>query len=109
MWVIFFLSSRPGDDIPSWFVFQDAAAHFIMYAVLSFLFSSAVFNSRTETSGFKLVIWACVFGLAYGVSDEFHQHFVPGRTVSALDVIHDGVGSLFGSIIFLRSMGRRKS
>jgi VanZ family protein len=29
----------------------------------------------------------------YGVSDEFHQSFVPGRTSDVADVIADGVGA----------------
>jgi VanZ family protein len=30
---------------------------------------------------------------AYGVSDEFHQYFVPPRQVEALDVVADTIGA----------------
>jgi VanZ family protein len=60
--------------------------------------------------GFALVIlralarrWDRVTGLTglgtvvlvvlYGVSDEFHQSFVPGRTSDIADVVADGVGA----------------
>jgi VanZ family protein len=33
---------------------------------------------------------------AFGLSDELHQHFVPGRDASALDLAADTVGSLAG-------------
>ena len=34
-----------------------------------------------------------VFVVLYGVSDEFHQSFVPGRTSDIADVVADGVGA----------------
>jgi VanZ family protein len=35
--------------------------------------------------------------MLYGVSDEFHQYFVPGRSVEALDVLADALGGLLGA------------
>ena len=34
---------------------------------------------------------------AYGVSDEFHQSFVPMRSVEAMDVVADTVGASFAA------------
>jgi VanZ family protein len=46
-------------------------------------------------------LWALLWVILYGVSDEFHQYFVPGRTTSLFDVIMDGLGGwlwLYGRI-----------
>ena len=37
--------------------------------------------------------------IAYGVSDEFHQMFVPTRDASIADVGSDAVGSLLGIVL----------
>jgi len=34
------------------------------------------------------------FTSIYGLSDEFHQHFVPGRSPSVLDLVVDGLSGL---------------
>jgi VanZ family protein len=40
-----------------------------------------------------------VICVIYGMSDEFHQSFIPGRSVEAMDVLADAVGA--GVMIFL--------
>jgi len=37
-----------------------------------------------------------VFSVLYGVSDEIHQIYVPGRTPDSLDVVADAVGAALG-------------
>jgi VanZ family protein len=36
---------------------------------------------------------------AYGVSDEFHQSFVPRRSVEAMDVAADTVGASIAAFV----------
>lgn len=59
-------------------------AHFVEYFILAGLVRRAGL-SRPAT---------VLFCLAYAVSDEWHQSFVPGRRPSALDVLIDGAGAL---------------
>ena len=40
------------------------------------------------------------FTLGYGVFDELHQYFVPGRYASFLDVLLDGCGAVLGAVGF---------
>jgi VanZ family protein len=48
-------------------------------------------------------------GVLYGVTDEFHQAFVPGRSVSVFDWIADVVGVLMGYTIFLKTISIREA
>ena len=45
---------------------------------------------------------ALAAGVAYAVTDEVHQHFVPGRVGSPLDVAIDSVGVAIGVLLWRR-------
>ena len=84
--VIFAASSQPGSAVglPSpW----DKLAHMLAYAVLAWLLR------KSGLSPF----WAIALAVLYGVSDEWHQSFVPGRFCDATDLLADAAGALFGS------------
>lgn len=67
-------------------------AHLGLYGVLGGTLSWARRSSGGRTPHALLIL----LGLLYGVSDEWHQSFVPGRTPSAGDLAADGVGVLAG-------------
>lgn len=46
--------------------------------------------------------------ILYGVSDEIHQHFVPGRDASILDVMADIVGGSFGMLVAIKMYRKRR-
>ncbi len=105
--LIFVLSSLPepplaGPEIPS----LDKILHTIEYAVLGFLLARGLRNSRLRFSPVGFIILAALLGTLYGVSDEFHQHFVPNRLASSGDVLFDCVGSIIGSILYVRRRQR---
>jgi len=60
-----------------------------------FLFSSLDKNSRGDFARWQQ---ACLLGViiavGYGVTDEFHQYFIPGRHCSLSDVVSDTVGAI---------------
>jgi len=60
-------------------------------------------------SGVKkyLLLISLVFAVIYGISDEVHQYFVPGRIASIGDVIADSFGALIGSILAARVSRQR--
>jgi VanZ family protein len=97
--VIFWFSSKPGSQIPSRF---SEVGHFGEY----FLFGAALFAAlRQHMSARDAAALAIVIASAYGVSDEFHQHFVVGRTPDVLDWAMDTVGATTGAL-FARLLGK---
>jgi VanZ family protein len=40
-----------------------------------------------------MAVGATAIAALYGVTDEFHQYFVPPRQVEALDVVADTIGA----------------
>lgn len=43
---------------------------------------------------------AATLAVLYGLSDEFHQAFVPGRNATAFDVVIDALGALLALSLF---------
>jgi VanZ family protein len=99
MGVIFYASSIPASNIPPLFPFQDIAFHLFIYCLLAYFFSRALKNTYSGLIPSRIIVFAIVFCIIYGITDEFHQAFVPGRTPSGLDVFIDGVGSFIGSMV----------
>jgi len=100
--LIFYLSSLsrplPEVDIP----FFDKSIHIFEYAVFGLLASRAFKNSPRKRffENFKLL--AILVSVIYGVSDEIHQGFIPGRQFSVFDMMADGLGGILGVFIYGR-------
>lgn len=80
--------------VPDWIT------HGASYAILAFLTCRALAGGtgRALSGGALALAVALVTG--YGVSDEYHQSFVPGRDASPGDVAKDLGGALAGSLAF---------
>jgi VanZ family protein len=89
--VIFLLSSQP--VLPSPPGMSDKLAHAITYGILgaACLFGLVAADWRRIVR--RTSVLAVIVAVLYGVSDEFHQAFVPGRTPDVLDVLADAVGA----------------
>ena len=72
-------------------------AHFCIYAFLGFWL---IFLVRQYRKTHTLIITGAA-ALAYAISDEIHQYFVPGRACQPKDVCIDLAGSLTGALIAL--------
>ena len=92
--LIFVLSSIPdlGTGLGGWDLALRKTAHALEYAILGALLVRAL---RMNRLSFAL-------GLAYAVSDEIHQTFVPGRAGSPVDVAIDAVGLAAGVALAAR-------
>lgn len=96
MAAIFVVSHQSSVSIP--FGAPDYYAHGMSYTVLGFLLIRALARGELRAMTWGMVLVATVIGGLYGVSDEFHQSFIPGRHPSVSDVIADTVGSLVGAV-----------
>ncbi len=95
MALIFWLSSRPSPEELKWWpiIAKLKLVHIIEYGILYLLFHWAL----TMTTGYSnLEVFALALSLIilYGLTDEFHQIFVVGRTARLIDVAADGVGGV---------------
>jgi len=98
MLVIFSFSSIP-QVATTQIYWQDFAlkktAHMIEYAVLAVLLFRAL---RSEKIGVKKsALIAFLFSAFYGMTDEFHQGFTPGREPHIRDVVFDTIGAGIGT------------
>ena len=71
-----------------------ALSHIFIYAVLSFLVARDLAHQRYFNAQVFQIAFAVTF--LYGISDEIHQHFVPGRGFQLYDILMDGLGALLG-------------
>jgi VanZ family protein len=97
---LIFAASSTADLDPLPGTFSDKPAHLGVYAVLGGLLARA-FAGGWRNVTWPQVVLAVVLSTAYGVSDEFHQSFVPGRTPDAMDVVADAAGAALGAIVLL--------
>lgn len=106
--LIFYLSSQPHpeEDLPSFVgLFSDKVLHGIEYAVLGGLCYRALRWGTNESWGSAALPLAVLFASLYGISDEFHQSFVPFRESSWLDWVADTIGATAGAVAMSRLGG----
>ena len=109
MGLIFFLSSRP--DLPNLAPglpgLEEIGGHLIVFGVLAALLWWALRGMGVRYPA----TWALVLAVLYGVTDEYHQSFVPGRTMSLSDLMVDLIGAsaalLLITLLHARRMGLR--
>lgn len=102
---IFMLSEKGGDIYIPPLPFIDKILHIFLYLILGMLYSRA----HNYQWGKATLIWTVLFTLFYGILDEIHQSFVPGRVSSIFDVFADGVGGSLGFYVFnFFAMGLRQ-
>ncbi|MGI6657306.1 MAG: VanZ family protein [Desulfobulbus sp.] len=105
MGTLFFLSHQPGTSLPQELNRFDKLLHLLAYAVLGLSFLFALAPPWRRQHPWAAGGWTIFFCLAYGVSDEFHQMFVPGRCAGVDDLVADVAGGLVA--VCLWRLGRR--
>lgn len=95
--VIFIVSSIPGAEI-SGLPAPDYVMHALEYTGLGLLL--CWWRTAAGEPVSRAIIQAVVMGSLYGISDEFHQYFVPGRFSSVSDWAADTVGATAGALLF---------
>jgi len=96
--LIFYFSSQPVIPASSFlaekFYLRPYLQHVLIYAGLALTIYRAA-NYSNNNSNF-LVIFSTTL---YGLTDEIHQYFVPGRTFEFLDIGMDFLGAILALII----------
>jgi len=98
MGLIFYLSSYPvAIKVPSFFC-SDKLVHIVEYGILASLIYVAL--KKGNVTKHHVVALAFAISFLYGVSDEIHQYFVPGRQGDIFDVMANGIGALCFPLAF---------
>lgn len=74
-------------------------AHFGVFFLMG-IFVCAFYNTY-DINKKKLYSHTFLFCLAYAITDEIHQLFVPGRAFEIIDIITDALGVLAGIAAFI--------
>jgi VanZ family protein len=98
MALIFVISSFEV-DVPGvrHFPLGDKGIHLIEYAVLGWLCAAASSRRWPAAAAWRTAGFAVFVSVLWGLSDEIHQVFVPGRSPELSDVVADFFGSVVGA------------
>lgn len=110
LWVgfLFYMSSRtppfprpPSSILRSWYMnLRHAPAYGLLATLILWAWAR---RGELWAANSRRVAAAVALAVLYGVTDEFHQSFVPGRDASFLDLTTDFVGALF-AVSLLRAV-----
>ena len=78
---------------------SDKSGHSIGYAMLGGAILRAFAGGRLRGVTWSRGLAAIALATLYGMTDEFHQLFVPGRSADRYDVLADCIGASIGSAI----------
>jgi VanZ family protein len=96
--IIWFLSSQSILPHPPGIIGWDKLLHFSAYGALGIVvglwISPAFWNRRPVLS----LLFVTIIGSVYGVTDELHQYFVPGRDCDIWDWVADTLGAFTGAL-----------
>jgi len=94
--LIFYLSSQPSIEAPALFPGQDKLFHLIAFGILGLLTMGSL---RAPRAGYPTRrVWLVVLAVTlYGILDEIHQYFVPGRSADVYDALADALGAVLGA------------
>ena len=100
MTLLFVLSHQPGDTLPLPAVVNlDKLLHLMAYTTLGLSFLLALPPDWRTRRPRAMAVCTVLFCLCYGLSDEFHQRFVPGRFSGVDDLVFDTLGGLLAVTI----------
>jgi VanZ family protein len=103
MLVIFAASSIPNlSELPGGM--SDKSGHGIGYGMLGAVLLRALAGGRLRGVTWGRAAAAVLLATLYGVSDEFHQSFVPGRSPDRFDVLADSIGA--ASVVLVGAAAR---
>jgi len=105
IWALSSISQPPSTGgVP----FKDKGAHAIEYGGLAVLSARGMAATFVPGAGLRLAVYNITFGSFWGLTDEIHQAYVPGRSSEVADVGADVVGAVLGTAAYLLWRRRRR-
>lgn len=105
--LIYYLSSGPITlHLPDFF-WRDKVLHAMAFGVMAML-AYIAFTCIPLVK--KPALWAVIYAAVYGLSDEWHQFFVPGRSADWKDWVADMIGAILAIVLWrlaLQWLGNR--
>ncbi len=83
--------------------------------MIFFIFGLLVYRALAPRDPVEKIDWIRLMisvsaVVLYGISDEFHQGFVPGRSVDVRDALADAAGGLCSAVvIYLNAIRKRQT
>jgi VanZ family protein len=88
---------------------QDKLLHLVAYTIMSVLVCRALATLRSMRSLWTICLAGILVTVLFGLSDEWHQSFVPGRNAEGWDLAADAAGALLGAAVYSWRRRRRTS
>ena len=102
---IFYISSKPYDPVPTiGFPLKATIYHLGVFFLLCLFLMIALSKGKSK----DWLFFAIILSFFYGLTDEIHQSFVPGRHTTIRDIFTNSIGILFAAIIYYISLEWRK-
>jgi VanZ family protein len=86
-------------ELPA-FEHADKVLHAGGYGLLGILFYRAYRSLWPNASGWSMANASLLSAAFYGLSDEIHQYFVPGRSADPWDWLADTIGAMLGVVAY---------
>ncbi len=101
-WIVLFAAtSFPTIKVPTTDV-SDKGYHFTGYFVLGVLLNlTLIFQNKYLSLKRKNALYTVLIGSIYGIFDEVHQYFIPGRSMEFLDFVADFSGLVLAVVFVL--------
>lgn len=101
-WIVLLAAtSSPTIKIPTTDV-SDKGYHFTAYFGLGVLLNlTLVFQNKYLSLKRKNALYTVLIGSIYGIFDEIHQYFIPGRSMEFLDFVADFFGLILAILFVL--------
>jgi VanZ family protein len=99
--LLIFIQSSSSDsvELPT-IPLLDKLLHAAGYSLLGVLFYRAYRSRWPGASGWTMANASLLSAAFYGMTDEIHQYFVPGRSADPWDWLADTVGAMLGVIAY---------
>ena len=103
--IIFFISSLTFAPSKPFGFSKAVFYHFFAFFFLAFFLLPALVKGKKK----NLIFIAIILAVLYGISDEIHQLFVPGRAFAISDILTDSAGIFLASFLYVLKLRRKQN